>query len=124
MEIKLDENLPEKLIEVLSSLGQNATTCAMEGLEVAKDSVIADRVFQEGKVLATFDLDFSDLRKYPPGSHPGIIVLRLRSQDIKSCVTAFQKLFSQISEGEIYQNLVIVEETRVRIRRLDEHKTN
>ncbi len=88
----------------------------MEGLEGAKDSEIADRVFHEGKILATFDLDFSDLRRYPPGSHPGIIILRLRSQDIQSCVTAFRKLFSQISEEDIYQNLVIVEESRVRIR--------
>ena len=124
MEIKLDENLPEVLVEVLLSLGQNATTCAMEELEGAKDSGIAERVFEEGKILATFDLDFSDLRKYPPGSHPGIIVLRLRSQDIQSCVTAFQKLFLQISEEDITQNLVIVEETRVRIRRSDENEKN
>jgi hypothetical protein len=28
----------------------------------------------------TFDLDFADVRHYPPGSHGGIVVFRLHDQ--------------------------------------------
>ncbi len=30
-------------------------------------------------MLLTLDVEFADLRKYPPGSHPGIILFRLPS---------------------------------------------
>jgi len=34
---------------------------------------------KEGRFFITLDLGFSDVRRYPPGSHPGILLLRPRS---------------------------------------------
>jgi hypothetical protein len=37
-------------------------------------------------VLVTFDLDFSDIRLYPPSSHSGIWVLRPQTQSIANAL--------------------------------------
>jgi predicted nuclease of predicted toxin-antitoxin system len=47
----------------------------------ADDQTIADRVRGEGRILLTLDLDFANIRAYPPDQHPGIIVLRLKGLD-------------------------------------------
>jgi predicted nuclease of predicted toxin-antitoxin system len=33
----------------------------------------------EGLILFALDLEFADLRKFPPGTHPGIILFRPQS---------------------------------------------
>ena len=38
----------------------------------------------EGRILITLDLDFSDIRAYPPGTYPGIWVLRPPKQTFKA----------------------------------------
>jgi hypothetical protein len=38
----------------------------------------------------TLDLDFANIRAYPPGKHAGIVVLRLKHQDkIHPCSLTF-----------------------------------
>jgi predicted nuclease of predicted toxin-antitoxin system len=32
----------------------------------------------EGRLFVTLDLDFSDVRRYKPGTHPGIFLIRVR----------------------------------------------
>ena len=54
-------------------------TAADEGLLSQPDPVIAKAAKEEGRILLTLDIEFADLRKYPPGSHPGIILFRPQS---------------------------------------------
>ncbi|HZT79735.1 MAG TPA: DUF5615 family PIN-like protein [Gemmataceae bacterium] len=117
MKFKLDENMPESLVVDLSAAGHDATTCAAEGVAGATDSVVAARASSEGRLLVTFDLDFSDIRCYPPGSHPGMVIFRLSSQDVESCKAAFSRLLAQVPESDFAGNLIIVDDDRVRIRR-------
>ena len=117
MRFKLDENLPQALAQDLSGAGHDAVTCADEGLGGVRDPIVAHHAQEEGRVLITFDLDFSDIRRYAPGTHPGIIVLRLRRQDIVSCSSALSRLLGSVAEDDIRRNLIIVEESRVRVRR-------
>jgi len=119
MDFKLDENIPADLLSDLSATGHDAVTCDQEGIGGSEDSAIAAHARDEGRILVTFDLDFSDIRRYPPGAHPGIIILRLRSQDILSCRAAFSRVMNLIPEADLRGNVVIVEDTRVRIRRAE-----
>jgi predicted nuclease of predicted toxin-antitoxin system len=82
MRFKLDENLPIILVSDLTQIGHEGTTCQAEGIAGNKDAVIATHAISEKRILITFDLDFSDIRKYPPGTHSGIVVLRTHNQDI------------------------------------------
>ena len=117
MRFKLDENMPDALVADLSNAGHDAVTCQQEGIAGVGDSAIASHAASEGRILATFDLDFSDMRRYPPGSHPGMVILRLHSQDIPTCQRALARLLKGVAELDFHGNLIIVEDTRVRIRR-------
>ncbi len=117
MRFKLDENLPEKLAADLAQFGHDVATCLGEGIAGKKDAAIAGHAASEGRILITFDLDFSDIRNYPPGTHSGIVVLRIHSQDISSCRAACARIRTSVPEVDFQGNLIIVEDSRVRIRR-------
>jgi len=117
MRFKLDENVPAVLAADLAQIGHDAATCLSEGIAGSKDATIATHAASEGRILITFDLDFSDIRNYRPGTHSGIVVLRTHSQDIPSCRAAFARLLDSVKESDFQGNLIIVEDSRVRIRR-------
>jgi predicted nuclease of predicted toxin-antitoxin system len=79
MRIKLDENLPAGLSLLLRNLGHNVSTVDEEGLGGRPDSVIWQAAQREARFLITQDLDFSDLRSFSPGTHHGILLVRLHS---------------------------------------------
>jgi predicted nuclease of predicted toxin-antitoxin system len=62
----------------LQQEGQDVQTTVNEGLTGRSDIEVADAASAEQRILFTLDLEFADLRKYPPGSHPGVILFRPR----------------------------------------------
>jgi predicted nuclease of predicted toxin-antitoxin system len=76
MKLKLDENLSRHLKPVLIGLGHDVLTAADEDLLLSPDTEIARAAQNEQRMLLTLDIEFADLRKYPPGSHPGVILFR------------------------------------------------
>jgi predicted nuclease of predicted toxin-antitoxin system len=69
MKIKLDENLPFRLATALKELGHDVHTTHEERLAGHPDQEIWDATQKESRFLITQDLDFSDLRRFVPGSH-------------------------------------------------------
>ena len=69
MRLKVDENLPEEVAEVLRQEGHDADTVADEGLTGADDAELLDRCIIEKRSLFTLDLDFANTRAYPPGDY-------------------------------------------------------
>ncbi|MCG2767887.1 MAG: DUF5615 family PIN-like protein [Anaerolineae bacterium] len=80
MEFKIDENLPIEVAELLRQAGYGATTVLEQNLGGRADSDVASVCQREGYALVTMDMDFADIRAYPPEQYPGIIVLRLKQQ--------------------------------------------
>jgi predicted nuclease of predicted toxin-antitoxin system len=76
MKLKLDENLSHHLKPVLLELGHDVLTAADENLLSRPDTEIAQAAKNEQRMLLTLDVEFADLRKYPSGSHPGVILFR------------------------------------------------
>jgi predicted nuclease of predicted toxin-antitoxin system len=87
MKLKLDENLSRHLKPALTALGHDILTAADENLLSRPDTEIARAANREQRMLLTLDVEFADLRKYPPGSHPGIILFRPFSLSPLSFVT-------------------------------------
>ena len=77
MNIKLDENLPHQLVQVLTELGHDVDTVPGERLAGRDDDVVWSAAQAAGRFLVTQDLDFSDVRKYAPGTHHGLLLVRL-----------------------------------------------
>lgn len=77
MKIKLDENLPTRLVPLLTDLGHDVETVPDEQIAGRDDHVVWNAAQAEGRFLVTQDLDFSDARKYAPGTHHALLLIRL-----------------------------------------------
>ena len=124
MKIKLDENLSRRLKGPLSDLGHDVSTAEEEGLLSQPDSEIASAAKREDRIVFTLDLEFADLRKYPPGNHPGVILFRPKTMGplaVNDFVLGFVKSHG---ESDLEGCTVIVEPDRLRIRRPVEGTTS
>jgi predicted nuclease of predicted toxin-antitoxin system len=91
-------------------------TALEQDLGGASDSEVAAVCQKEGLVLITMDTDFADIRSYPPAEFPGLVVLRLHSQDKPHVVDVLGRLTPLLSTEPLRRHLWIVDETRLRIR--------
>jgi predicted nuclease of predicted toxin-antitoxin system len=114
---KIDENLPQDAAELFRSHGFDAETVQQESLAGADDAVIAGTIQRERRILITLDLDFSDIRTYPPEHYSGIIVLRPKAQDKIAIITLLRRLLRALENNRPDQALWIVEPDRIRYRR-------
>lgn len=78
MKAKLDENLPESLLAELRKLGHDVDNVRQEGLFGRPDADVWQAAQNAQRFFITQDLDFSDIRQYAPGTHHGLLLIRLR----------------------------------------------
>lgn len=117
MRIKLDENLPARIAADLDFRGHDVHTTIAEGLSGKPDQDIWQAAKRENRVLITQDLDFSDARSFIPGSHPGIVLLRLRSPSRVKLVSRVLELFDTENVNAWTGCFVVVTEQKVRVRK-------
>lgn len=94
MRVKIDENLPARLISVLVDLGHDVDTVVGEGLKGANDDDLWPAIQKAERFLITKDLGFSDARRYPPGTHRGILVFRCRTTGARSSLRGWSLFFA------------------------------
>ncbi len=116
MKFKIDENLPNEIIEVLNAAGHNAMSVQDQNLSGAEDAAIASHVAQEERCLITLDLGFADIRAYPPALYSGFVVLRSKKQDKQTVLSLLDGVVPLLASENLAGMLWIVEEGRVRIR--------
>jgi len=115
--IKLDENMPRALVEDLQILGHDIDTVPDEGLGGRADPEVWAAAQAEERFLITQDLDFSDLRKFVPGTHAGLLLVRLRAPGRQALRLRVASLFRSESVEEWARSFVVATERRLRIRR-------
>ena len=123
MKIKLDENLSRHLKPQIEGLGHDVHTAADEHLLGQDDTTIAAAAQREGRMLFTLDTDFADARRFPPGSHEGIVVFRPASLGPLAVNKLIIDFAASGSLPDIVGCLVVVEIGRVRVRRSDATET-
>ena len=116
MRFKLDENLPLQLQRLLAESGHDAVSVLDQGMGGAADSDLASACLFERRVLLTQDIDFADIRMYPPGEYPGIVVFRLASQSRDDLLEIGTMLIGTLVRSSPKRQLWIVESSRIRIR--------
>ena len=116
MKIKLDENLPVRLSQALSQLGHDVDTAMEEGLIGKDDSVIWEAAQEHQRLLITQDLDFSDLRQYQPGSHAGIVLVRLRDPSGAALFERVTRIFEEGRPEEWCGAFIVATDHKLRIR--------
>jgi predicted nuclease of predicted toxin-antitoxin system len=115
--IKLDENLGRSHAELLRKAGYPVDSVHDEGLSGAVDSRVWERVCAEDRLLVTLDTDFSDIRRFPLGSHPGILLIRSKSNSRRAVLGILGRMLKErVFEG-IRGCLAVADEVHTRIRR-------
>ena len=117
MRVKLDENLPLQIASRLRALGNDVHTTQAEGLSGCNDSDLWMAAQREERTLITQDLDFSDVRRFAPGTHHGIVLIRLRSPNRRRLVERVEEIFQDEVVSAWAGCFVVVTEQKVRVRR-------
>ncbi|MGP8089139.1 MAG: DUF5615 family PIN-like protein [Syntrophobacteraceae bacterium] len=115
MKFKIDENLPVEIADLLNGAGYDALTVSDQNLSGTADPEIISKCNSEERALISLDLGFANIHIYPPENLPGLIVLRLKSQDKPHVLEVFSRFISTLSGEPVTGNLWIVEENRIRI---------
>jgi len=114
--IKLDENLPATLAEALAATGHDVDTIPKEGLTGAPDATVWQASQQAKRFFITQDLDFSDLRQFRPGTHDGLLLLRLANPGRRHLIDRLRTLFAT-EEVESWRGcFVVATDLKVRVR--------
>jgi predicted nuclease of predicted toxin-antitoxin system len=114
LRFKLDENVPADAARQLRADGHDVSDVIVEQLAGAGDPRILNAATQENRILLTFDLDFANVRNYPPGTHSRIVVFRLRDQRWRTMEQPLRRLLASDTLETIGKGLAIVTENRVR----------
>lgn len=95
MKLKLDENPPLQIAIDLRARSHDVHTVGEEGLTGRPDTDVWQEAQREGRLLVTQDLDFSDVRKFQPGTHHGIVLFQVEN------VSGWENCFVVVTERKI-----------------------
>lgn len=113
----LDENIPYRLSSILADMGHQVDTTQQEGLSGRDDLIVWEAAQRAGRFLITQDLDFSDIRKFIPGTHQGILLVRLRDPGRKALVQRVWTLFQTERVEDWKGCFVVATERKLRVRK-------
>ena len=99
--------------------GHDAISILDQRLGGGTDDSISDICRKEDRALVTLDLDFADIRAYPPQDYPGLIVLRLGRQDKLQVLEVIERMLPNIEVEQLSGRLWIVENETIRVRGQD-----
>jgi len=114
--LKVDENLPGQIADLLRRQGHDALTIGDQGWQGLADDDLWARIQREGRWLVTADKEFADLRRYPPGSHAGLILLRSSGESRADYLRLAGKVLQGVKLDEVGGAVVVVTRRGVRIR--------
>ena len=116
MRAKLDENVPIEAAELLRTAGWMCDTVHDEALAGANDPMVAAACQTEARVLFTLDLDFADIRAYPPNQYVGIVVFRPAEPSRRQVLHLMARVLPVLAAEWAPHQLWIVEPGGVRVR--------
>lgn len=117
MRFKTHENLPGDIVSALRADGHDVSSVRNQGMSGHPDEAVAQVCTAEGRVVFSLDLDFADVRRFPPHQHAGVIVLRPSRQDPVPVMRLFELVRGRLRSADIRGQLWIVGESGLRIRR-------
>ncbi len=116
MKIKIDENLPWQIGALLKIRGHEVHAAGEEGLSGCTDEKLWATVQREGRFLVTQDLDFSDARRFAPGTHYGILLIRLHSPSRSSLIRRMDEILHSEDVNQWARCFVVASEHKLRVR--------
>jgi predicted nuclease of predicted toxin-antitoxin system len=117
VKIKLDEHLPTTVALQLRQRGFDVHTVRDEDLVGSGDAELIRRASGEGRMIFTLDRGFGDVRSYPPGTHPGVVVFRLDEESAPAATAAVLQLVDHHDLDSLRGTITVVQRGMLRVRR-------
>jgi predicted nuclease of predicted toxin-antitoxin system len=117
LRVKLGENLGRSHAELLRRAGHHVDRLTAEGLSGAADEAVWAHVCAEGRFFITLDLDFSDARRFPPGTHPGILLLRPHTRGRQAVLDVLARVLEEWPLEGLQGCLAVADNAHTRVRR-------
>jgi len=114
---KLDENLGHSHAELVRAADHVAARVTEQDLSRAKDPAVWQHVCDTGCFFITLDLDSSAVRRFVPGTHPGILLIRARGKCREAVARVLRRVLSEHGLRSLVGCLAVADESRTRIRR-------
>lgn len=114
----IDEDMPRSTGRILKESGYEVKDIRDYGLREADDDAIYQFAQSNQAVLITADLGFSNILRFPVGSHFGIVIARFPNEMPTSEINRqLVARFADLTEADFKGSLVIIEPGKVRIRK-------
>ncbi len=117
MRFLADANIYVPMVEKLRELGNSVLDLKEEGLENLSDPEVYTLAQKNECSLITMDKDFSNIISYPPGTHFGIIVIKLYRMKVIDATKIFLNAIKSLKPNDIHGNIVIIDKNKVRVRK-------
>lgn len=112
---KVDEDLPGEIASMLRAGGHDAISVLEERLGGAPDSWVWEAAQHEQRCLFTADKGFANASKFPPGTHGGIILLRLPRESRAGYIRLVEGFLSEFRMETAQGAIVSVSPEAIRI---------
>ncbi len=117
MHIKLDEALSGSLARPLQDVGHSVATVRGQGWGGMKDAALWPLVDAENAFFITADKGFGDVRRFPPGTHTGILLLRPDRESLPEYKSLLETLLRRHKLESLAGTLTVADPRGIRIRR-------
>jgi predicted nuclease of predicted toxin-antitoxin system len=118
MRFLADMGVSMRIVEWLRSKGHDILHLREEGLQRFPDEDIFKKATSEQRIILTFDLDFGEIIALSGGRMVSVILFRLHNTRVPHVLRRLESVLEESSESLKRGSIIIVEETRHRIREL------
>jgi predicted nuclease of predicted toxin-antitoxin system len=118
MRFLADAGISPNTVEFLKQLGHEAIHVRTLGLHRARDAELVERSRADSSVVVTFDLDFGDILALGVLDKPRVVILRLADERTESVNQRLAAVLAERSTDLESGALILVEDTRYRVRKL------
>jgi predicted nuclease of predicted toxin-antitoxin system len=116
--IVIDEDIHRSISEPLKRLGHRVMDIRDYGLRGSEDEEIFQFAQHNKAVLLSGDLGFSNILRFPLGTHWGIIIIKFPNEMSTEMINEeVYKSLNRIKDEDMSKNLTVISPGKVRIRR-------
>lgn len=115
MKFLLDQCVMGKTKMLLKERGFSIITLKELGKSSVSNSEVVHIAKTHKAILLTHDIDFSDIRLYPPETHNGIIILKTSPQTEDKVHSLLLKALEEVKPSVLSQSLIIIDRNKYRL---------
>jgi predicted nuclease of predicted toxin-antitoxin system len=118
MRFLCDMGVSLRVVDWLRSQGHDCVHLRDEGLQRLPNGEVFAKAVAENRVVLTFDLDFCEIAAMASGGPASVVVFRLRNARANHVIERLSAALGKVVEPLEKGAVVVIEESRVRIRQL------